>query len=213
MDGAGKVCIGRFCPVVSELVPVVIGQIIGCGVGEERLRKVEAHTKTPGIHRTLQQRPDGRSSVLIATQKLGCASKVLGDTPIGANTSKGIRQQPVTILGESCGSSERSLVEGVRDCHCASSDQLPDAAVRVGNSRSGDGSVLILILGPESSQDEDWSKTGVGEKTVQGSSDALTNQRVAKIVLGFVKPHHRARRYAFKISERGLCPGRVVRMP
>jgi hypothetical protein len=213
VDGAGKVCVGRFRPVVGELVPVAVSQIVGCGVGEERLRKMEPHTETPGVHRTFQQRPDGRGTVLVATQKFGSAGKILSNTPIGSSAGKGTRQQPVPLLGESCGSSKRGLVEGVRDCHGAASKQLPDPAVRVGASRSGDGTVLILILGPESSQDEDRPETVVGEKTMQGSSDAFTSQRVTEIVLGFVKPHHRMRRYAFKISERGLCSGRVVRVP
>ncbi|MGP3914250.1 hypothetical protein [Nonomuraea sp. 10N515B] len=213
MDRAGEVRVSGFCPVVGEAIPIVVGEIIGGSVGEKRLGEVEAHPETAGIHRGFQQSPDGRGAVLVAAQQFGGASEVLGNAPLGASAGKGTRQQAVTVLGKPCGSSECIMVEGVGDSHCAAGEQLPGAAVRVGTAGSGDGGVLILVLGLEGSQDEDRSAARIGDEGMQGGGDALACLGVAKVVLGFVEPHHRVRRNTFEVGERCFGPCRVVWMP
>lgn len=66
MHGAGEVGEGRLCPVVCEFVVVPVAEVVDRGIGEEGLRKVEAHAKSACVHSRLQYGLDGRRAVLVA---------------------------------------------------------------------------------------------------------------------------------------------------
>ncbi|MFF8029016.1 transposase [Streptomyces sp. NPDC007896] len=90
VDGEGESGEGGFGPVISELVVVVVGEVVGGGIDEERLREVESDAEAAGVHRGLQKGSDGRCPLFVAAHQFGRASEVLGDPSVGVGAGEGV---------------------------------------------------------------------------------------------------------------------------
>ncbi|MBX7554196.1 hypothetical protein ABZX95_40375 [Streptomyces sp. NPDC004232] len=73
----------------------MVGEVVGGGIDEEGLWKVESGAEATDVHRDLQQGFDGRGALFVAAHEFGCAREVLGDPAVGAGTGEGVCQERV----------------------------------------------------------------------------------------------------------------------
>ncbi|MEV8450469.1 hypothetical protein [Streptomyces parvus] len=97
MDLFGEFGVRLLRPVLGELVPIAVVDIVDSRVGEESLRDVQADAEPAGIHCRFQYRPSHRAAVLVSLQERGPAREVLAQPPICPGTSQGVGQQHIVL--------------------------------------------------------------------------------------------------------------------
>ncbi|MBB4902643.1 hypothetical protein FHS37_006740 [Streptomyces griseostramineus] len=209
----GEFGVDLLCPVLGELVPVGVVEVVGGGVGEEDLRQVQADTETTGVHRRLKECLGGRAGGAVALQERGASGEVLRKTSVGTDAGEGVGQQPVTALGQRSRRGQGAGVEGVGDAHSASGEQLPHPTVRIRPTGSGQGGVLLDVVRPERAQHEDRPALRADQQVVHGRSDLLTGRPVTQVVLGLIQPYDRARADPVHVLKSGPGAGGVEGVP
>ncbi len=213
VDRLGEFGVGGFGPVVGELVVVVLAEVAGGGVGEKGVPEVEADAESTRVHRCFQQGSCGRGGLFVAAQQFRGAGQVLGHSAVIPGAGEGVGQQPVTVLGESGGRGQGARVEGVGDGQRVAGQQFPGPAVGIVSAWSGQGRVLVGVLGPQRAQHQHRPALLITQQSVHGRRDQLADSWVAKVVLSLVQPHHRPRSDLLQLLQRGLRAGRVEGMP
>lgn len=199
-------------PVLAQLVIVMIGEVVDRCVGEERLRKVKAHSEAARVHSCLQYCLGWRRAEFVAAKQFRSPGQVLRYPSIASGPGEGVRQRLIAAPCQSSCLAQRFLVEGVRNSNCASSQQLPHSAVWIGRVCVGAVRVRGGVLRPQCAQDQNGT-TRVSEEVVDCGSDPLPHQRVAEVVLSLVQPHHCVRLYPFKICKGGLSSRGIEGVP
>ena len=69
-------------PVLSQLIPLLIGQVPGCGCLQQAVGKIQAVPEAPRIHSRFDQGPGGRGSGAIALKQRWRTGQELGDAPV-----------------------------------------------------------------------------------------------------------------------------------
>lgn len=161
----------------------------------------------------MQQGPRRRGGDLVAAQQFRRPGKELRKPP-ATHVFQRVGELPVALVRQLLRDVGRGIIKAVRERDLPPCQQLPHLEVHVFNPGFGQSVVNGGVLRPQSAQNQDRPTLAVGEQRGQGGSDQLPNPLTgAKVVLGFVQPHDRARGDVRDISQGCFGAIRIERMP
>ncbi len=195
-------------PILAGLVPLGVGEVAGCGVGQQRQRQVQPGAEAAGVHGGVDQRFGGRHGLGIAGQQDWHPRQVLGDLTIlgvlGGLTQAGI------FAGQARQRIQGGPGERIRHADVVAVQQLPSVGMCI---RVPAGAQGVPVVRPQGGKNQYRAALPVAQQLAQARGDLLTHLLRRQVQLGLVQPHHGVRRDVVEFGEGSVGAGGIDGMP
>ncbi|ONI48583.1 hypothetical protein DDV98_30410 [Streptomyces sp. IB2014 011-12] len=150
---------GLFEPVVSKDVEVVVSQVVLRSLFQEADGQGESRAEATRVHRRVQDSFALGSSREIAAYEFWCSGELLCQAPL-TGVRKGVGEVAISSRSQATCLLEGVFVEAVRQGNSPPAQKIPNRSVWVFLTGTGRSCVLIVEVGPQCGQHQNWTASG-----------------------------------------------------